>query len=602
MSENLKLLKISVCSLPIFSIFVNMSEKATCQRFQYKGCNFLSPIYTIEHLEKLEHFEVRDSDVFAVTYPKSGTMWMQQILSLIYSDDDTPAVQSKSAMERVPWIELPNSNFEVRQSPRLSVTHLPYHLVPKGLKDKQGKVIYVARNPRDVLMSLYYLHNHLSTFETPKSFQDFMEQFVDGRVEFSSWFDHIKDWYDHRHEFNFLYMTYEDMKKDLRGAIQKVCNFLEKHLDDKKLDTIVKQCTFSTMKATQVVNYEKTPDKSPENAFLRKGTFADLEKHFAEPQIEMFNRIFQEKLKDSPLRFSWDNTENMDEQSSELIDSKSFTYKGCIFSVAHVLERLEQMENYDVRDSDVYVVTYPKSGTVWMQHIMKEIFTDVDLDDSENKASYLQVPWLELKIDSINTDDRPSPRLFVTHLNYDLIPRALKKKKGKVIYIYRNPKDVAVSYYHFRIFAKYMKTPKNFETFLQEFLDGQVDYNGWFDHVKNWYDHRDEFNIVFQSYEEMSKDLRTAVQNMSKFLGKSLDDNRIDQIVKSSTFKNMKANPKSNYEDITSESFDKTVPGFMRKGIIGDWKNYFTVAQSELVDKIFQEKMKGFPLKIIWEQ
>uniref|UniRef100_V9KQ59 Sulfotransferase n=1 Tax=Callorhinchus milii TaxID=7868 RepID=V9KQ59_CALMI len=283
-----------------------MSEKATCQRFQYKGCNFLSPIYTIEHLEKLEHFEVRDSDVFAVTYPKSGTMWMQQILSLIYSDDDTPAVQSKSAMERVPWIELPNSNFEVRQSPRLSVTHLPYHLVPKGLKDKQGKVIYVARNPRDVLMSLYYLHNHLSTFETPKSFQDFMEQFVDGRVEFSSWFDHVREWYNHRDEFNFMYITYEEMKKDLRASILKICSFLGKHLDNEKLNTVLELCTFNTMKVNPMANYEKVPKKSNDGAFLRKGTIGDWKTHFTVAQSEMFDRIFQEKMKDFPLSFVWD--------------------------------------------------------------------------------------------------------------------------------------------------------------------------------------------------------------------------------------------------------------------------------------------------------
>lgn len=69
-----------------------------------------------------------------------GTIWMQQILSLIYADGDLDDVQSKPTIQRAPWIEVPNSNFPERPSPRLNVTHLPYHLVPKALKAKKGKV------------------------------------------------------------------------------------------------------------------------------------------------------------------------------------------------------------------------------------------------------------------------------------------------------------------------------------------------------------------------------------------------------------------------------------------------------------------------------
>ncbi|XP_048452733.1 amine sulfotransferase-like [Rhincodon typus] len=236
-----------------------------------------------------------------------------------------------------------------------------------------------------------------------------------------------------------------------------------------------------------------------------------------------------------------------------------------------------------------------------MQNIMKHIYMNGDLQTGECKPSYSEVPWLELTHKEINTDDRPSPRLFVTHLPYQLIPKALKNKTTKVIYVYRNPKDVAVSYYHFHKFANYLETPKNFGAFLQTFLNGQVDYDSWFDHVRNWYDHRHEFNIMFQSYEEMIKDLRVAVLKFINFLGRSLDNKSVDIIVERSTFKNMKSNPKSNYENAGFPTFDNSVVGFMRKGIVGDWKNHFTVAENEMFDRLFQEKMKGVPLKYTWE-
>ncbi|XP_032877005.1 amine sulfotransferase-like [Amblyraja radiata] len=274
--------------------------------FQYKGCNFVSAIYKKEHLEQLEHFEIKDSDVFIVTYPKSGTIWMQQILSLIYADGDLDDVQSKPTMQRAPWIEVPNSNFPERPSPRLNVTHLPYHLVPKALKAKKGKVIYVARNPKDVLVSSYYFHKHFALYESPKNFPDFFEKFIDGRVEFSCWFDHIRDWCTHKDEFNFLFLTYEEMQKDLRATIQKICNFVGRQLDDEKLDSVIKHSSFETMKKDPMANYEGIPKKSPGGSFLRKGTVGDWKNNFTVAQSERFDKIYQERMKDLPLVFTWD--------------------------------------------------------------------------------------------------------------------------------------------------------------------------------------------------------------------------------------------------------------------------------------------------------
>ncbi|XP_038655554.1 amine sulfotransferase-like isoform X2 [Scyliorhinus canicula] len=270
-----------------------------------QGCNFISNVHNVEYLEKLHSFEIRDSDVVAVTYPKSGTVWMQQILSLIHSDGDPATVQSKPASERVPWIELPFLDFQSQPSPRLSVTHLPYHLIPEGLKKKNGKVIYVIRNPKDVIVSLYHFQNYITCLDTPSSFEDFLKQFLEGKVVFSSWFDHIQGWYTHKDEFNILFITYEEMKQDLRTSIQKICDFLGKKLDD-KLDTVVKHCTFKNMKLNPMANYENVENKNSSGAFLRKGIIGDWKNHFTVAQSEMFDRIFQERMKDFPLKFIWD--------------------------------------------------------------------------------------------------------------------------------------------------------------------------------------------------------------------------------------------------------------------------------------------------------
>ncbi|XP_010795026.1 amine sulfotransferase-like [Notothenia coriiceps] len=95
------------------------------------------------------------------------------------------------------------------------------------------------------------------------------------------------------------------------------------------------------------------------------------------------------------------------------------------------------------------------------------------------------------------------------------------------------------------------------------------------------------------------KDLRGEVVKVCDFLGKDLTDEAIDHVVEMSTFKNMKTNPKANYKDLVEKQ--RYSSPTMRKGVAGDWKNFFTVAQNEYFDIVFEEKMSDLPLSFTWE-
>ncbi|XP_012979169.2 sulfotransferase 2A1 [Mesocricetus auratus] len=96
------------------------------------------------------------------------------------------------------------------------------------------------------------------------------------------------------------------------------------------------------------------------------------------------------------------------------------------------------------------------------------------------------------------------------------------------------------------------------------------------------------------SYEELQRDLRGNIQKVCRFLGKQLNSEQLGSTVKNVSFSVMKDNTMCNNVTVKNpeDETDFTLP-LMRKGICGDWKNQFTVAQSEAFDKVYQDKMSS---------
>ncbi|XP_070589501.1 amine sulfotransferase-like [Erythrolamprus reginae] len=281
--------------------------------FKYKGFYFITGLVSPENLDTLDSFKIHDDDTFIITYPKSGTIWTQNIVSLILYEGHRDGTENITLLRRAPWLEYDIFHVYLCPSPRIISSHMPYYLIPKGLQNKKGKIIYVLRNPKDVLISNYHFHKLFLKVETPKDFDTFVEKFLAGRVYCSSWLDHVEGWYAHKGEFNILFLSYEEMKKDLRSSVLKICNFLGKKLTEKEVDDVVEKATFDNMKADSRANYTFVPHgflDFSKGIFLRKGTIGDWKNNMTVAQNERFDRVFKERIEKLPFKFCWDIQED----------------------------------------------------------------------------------------------------------------------------------------------------------------------------------------------------------------------------------------------------------------------------------------------------
>ncbi|XP_037092688.1 sulfotransferase 1A1-like [Pollicipes pollicipes] len=300
---------------------------------------FIVPADARPFLEQYYNTPVGPDDVWIVTLPKCGTTWTQEMVWLIKNDCDYESAKCLLCPDRYHFLEIPAlmathvreeirngdnpvskrlmfSPIQERPKPWFVKTHLPLHLCPPTLLDT-AKVIYVARNPKDVCVSYF---SHLKMFkerDPDMTMDNFARLFIAGEVSLLPFFPHVLEAWNLRHKPNMLFLFFEDMKRDLRGSISKVADFLGKSLTEEQLDGLESHLHFSSMKKNPWVNKNMTYAYSPltaeqlaaENAasqkteFMRKGETGDWKNHFSKEISAEMDAWIDRELAGTDLKF-----------------------------------------------------------------------------------------------------------------------------------------------------------------------------------------------------------------------------------------------------------------------------------------------------------
>ncbi|XP_070573639.1 sulfotransferase 1B1-like [Ptychodera flava] len=283
-------------------------------------------------LDAMYTFEVREDDVFLITYPKSGTTLLRKIIALVMNNADEELIDGglhvpfsrkiiysefNSLEDREPMYK----KFERMECRRFIPTHLPPSLLPRQLFEKPAKVIYVARNPKDSAVS--YFHHHMkSPLEVPYNWQDYLRMYLSKDMRYvGEWGSHVIPWWKKRNEQNVLFLKYEDIVKDLGQYIRKIAAFLEQdHLTNEKFDKIVKLCTFDNMKKdpvdTAMILSKAWKYDISSNPFVREGKIGGWKEYFTEEQNTQFDQVYKRWIGDSGLEMEFSQKESRSSSNS----------------------------------------------------------------------------------------------------------------------------------------------------------------------------------------------------------------------------------------------------------------------------------------------
>jgi len=208
----------------------------------------------------------RDDDIVIATYAKSGTTWVQQIVAQLLFE----GAEGLEIAEMSPWLDLrvpPKedklSAVEAQTHRRFLKTHLP---VDALVFSPKAKYLYIGRDGRDVVWSMYNHHANANAFwyqalndtpgrvgppiEPPSA--DVRQYYLDWLARdghpFWPFWENVRTWWEIRGLPNVLMVHFAELKADLPGQIRRIASFLDIPIDEACWSAILEHCGFDYMK------------------------------------------------------------------------------------------------------------------------------------------------------------------------------------------------------------------------------------------------------------------------------------------------------------------------------------------------------------------
>lgn len=259
---------------------------------------------------------------------------------------------------------------------------------------------------------------------------------------------------------------------------------------------------------------------------------------------------------------------------------------------------LESVAAFVPEDDDVYVVSYPKSGTTWLQYIVYLLVRRRRLGPDERLTD--RFPHLE-EVGADVVASMPRPRLIKTHLRREMTPFSIR---ARYLVIARNPFDCVVSFFHHtRGFPQhYDFAGGSFATFFECFIAGETDFGDYFDHLISWMAEGGQDNVLFLTYEDLTRDPPTLIRRIADFLGPELSAGVATKAALARVIDEVSLGSMRRDQQRWASARPEWAPAFVREGKVGAWRSVFTPSQARSLLAEFDRRLGGDVFGDLWPE
>lgn len=278
-------------------------------------------------------------------------------------------------------------------------------------------------------------------------------------------------------------------------------------------------------------------------------------------------------------------------------------------STAEVIKHCRDLEDCADGRKTLFISSYPKSGTTWMQAIIYNLLSNGNQafnHISEYSPFFEIAPTWDLEKGGTEGDIQAKYesnhkalnwRVFNTHLRWEMMP---KHQNMRYIYVVRNGKDVALSFF------QHLSNQDDADCFDGDLLDfvkkwaqGEIPFGNWLHHLQSWImaykNQESDGPILLLRYQDLVSDPYKCVLQIIAHLGLNVSDERAKELLHFVSFDYMKAHQKQ-YMPVSVPW--KEGYSFLRNGKVGDSRNYFTSDHDAVYNDMIKtefEKCGGVP-------
>jgi sulfotransferase family protein len=259
-------------------------------------------------------------DTFLLSYPKSGNTWSRFLVANLLRPGQE--------------VDFSNINGIIPDTEGTTKRYLNALPRPRVLKSHQyfdpryPKVVFIVRDPRDVVLSEYYWDIKRRAVNDDCSIENFVQRFVHGPVNhpFGTWGDNVASWfYTRRHNPSFLLVKYESLQADPRHEVTRIARFLNLPAGADRIDFAIRQSSADRMRELERKQghlWASTKDTRKDKPFVRAAKSGGWRAELPEACIAQLEAVWGGLMRDLGYELTTTNNARSSGETALTMDER----------------------------------------------------------------------------------------------------------------------------------------------------------------------------------------------------------------------------------------------------------------------------------------